>query len=96
MYYIMFLLTVLGLHFLLFSHKHFNWFRVLLCTNKLTGFLCKCPFCSYAWSSLLVSVVVYDSRCWKDLVVQVLSGAIVGLVFEVLFSPYLTKYESNK
>jgi hypothetical protein len=78
--YISFFLVVLSTQFLLFQHRHFNWFRRILCKNCVTGFLCHCSFCQCGWIGLATSFFLFDAVGAKSCVILSLSAAFVGVV----------------
>lgn len=106
MEYVVFFAAVLGVHFLLFQHKHTAKIRTVLCDLPVLKQLLCCVFCQGFWSGALTYIVVraLSSSSYPPTVEEIpfaflltFASSMIVLVFTVLFDPLLLKYEiTNK
>jgi len=93
MLFCIFLLTVLGVQFFLFQHKHMRWLTKLMSKTTPTRFLNNCAFCQCFWIGLLVAYFVMDISTVKEVVSLGFCSAIFGLVFVAITTPIIGYYE---
>lgn len=94
--------AVLGLHFLLFQHKHTAGFRTVLQYSSFGRYLVTCYFCQGIWCGTFIywwdrlfTLAICPPHLMdiKYCVLFSLSSAILVLVFSVWFDPMLSKFE---